>query len=189
MESSASGDDARTRALHAALAELQQWGMDRFSIEGTAHRSHLSPEYIRQNWPSERQLIVDALVDHNERAVAIPDTGSLRDDLITLSLSLADYLNDPVGRRIMRMLVVDSKSQAVDSETRRRFWKARLSVIAIIFTRAAERGELRSDTNAFVALQLLTSPLYTIALYSDLDVEPDYCRTIADAVVRALSRT
>ncbi|AFM15953.1 transcriptional regulator, TetR family [Mycolicibacterium chubuense NBB4] len=181
------GDAAqRAKALDAALAELQQWGVDRFSIEGVAHRSQLSPDYLRRTWDSERQLILDALLSYSEAMITTPDTGSLRGDLTELALSLAAYLNNPVGRRIARMLVVDSKSQAIDSETRYTFWSLRRDTIDVIFRRAAQRKELRSDVRPTVALQLLTSPLHTFALYTNDPVDPDHCRAVADLVTRAI---
>jgi hypothetical protein len=178
----------RAKALEAVLAELQQWGVDRFSIEGAAHRSSLSTDYFRQTWDSERQLIIDALSSYSEMMVVPPDTGSLQGDLTELALSLAAYLNEPVGRRIARMLVVDPKSQAVDSDTRLAFWSLRREAIEVIFERAAERQELRGDVRSVVALQLLTSPLHTFALYSNAPVDPGYCRVVADLVTRAISR-
>ncbi len=177
----------RASALAAALAEVQQWGVDRFSIEGAAQRGRLDPDYFRQNWASEHHLIVDALLDHSEGSVPVPDTGSLRGDLIALSLSVADSLNGSYGRRLLRMLVVDSRSQAVDSDTRGRYWSSRLRTIEVIFHRAAERGELHADVKPFVAIQLLLSPLHTVALYTDIPVDPDYCRAVADMVTRAVS--
>lgn len=185
----ASGADASMRAiaLEAALDELQQWGVDRFSIEGVVHRSQLTPEYIRATWPSERPLIIEALQGYSDRMVAMPDTGSLHGDLTELSLSLGAYLNEPVGRRIARMMVIDSKSLAVDADIRVQFWVLRRTTIDDIFDRAASRGELRENVKPLLTLQLLTSPLHTYALYTDLPLAPGFCRAIADMVTRAVS--
>lgn len=178
---------AREQALEAALAELQQWGVDRFSIQGVAHRSRLDPAFLRTQWDTEQQLIIDALASYSELMISAPDTGSLHGDLTALALSLANYLNEPVGRRIARMLVVDSKSLAVDCDTRVTFYSMRREVIEVIFRRAADRGELRGDVKPIVALQLLTSPLHTFALYRDTPVDPAYCRAVADLVARAIT--
>lgn len=176
----------RAAALEAALAEVQQWGVDRFRLEGVAHRAKLSPDYVRQTWRSEEELISEALLGYSQTMMTLPDTGSLHGDLTELALALAAYLNEPVGRRISRMLVIDSKSQAVDPSTRGHFWNIRREMVEGIFRRAAERGELRDDVKPFVALQLLTSPLHTFALYSNDLISPDYCRTIANLVTRAI---
>ena len=176
----------RAAALEAALAELQQWGVERFRLEGVAHRARVSPEYLRQTWASEEELIAEALLSYSDAMMALPDTGSLQSDLTELALALAAYLNEPVGRRISRMLVIDSKSQDIDMGTRGRFWSVRREMVERIFRRAAERGELRADVKPIVALQLLTSPLHTFALYSNDPIGADYCRTIAELVTRAI---
>lgn len=171
------------------MAELQQWGVDRFSIEGAAQRVHLSPEFIRQTWGGERQLIIDALLDFTHKVAETPDTGSLRGDLTELAYSIADYLNDPVGRRIARMMVVDSKSYEVDLETRGHFWALRQQTFDELLLRAAARGELREDVKPTAVAHLLSSPLHFVALYSEDTVTQNYCRSIADLVARALTPT
>ncbi|MDY6998560.1 MAG: TetR-like C-terminal domain-containing protein [Actinomycetota bacterium] len=179
----------RDAALSAALVELQQWGVERFSIEATAARARLSAEFVRETWGSERELIVEALLRHSEELVTPPDTGSLRGDLTEMALSLADYLNQPDGRRIARMIVIDSKSHEPDLETRRQFWALRQDSLEQMFRRAAERGELREDVDAALALQLLTAPLHNVALFSARPVTPDFCRAVADLVARAVLRS
>ncbi|BBX18361.1 TetR-like C-terminal domain-containing protein [Mycolicibacterium duvalii] len=178
---------AREKALDAALAELQQWGVDRFSIQGVALRTGLDPDFLHAQWDGEQQLIIDALSSYSQMMITPPDTGSLHGDLTELALALAGYLNEPVGRRIARMLVIDSKSLVVDSDTRIAFYATRREVIEVIFRRAADRGELRDDVKPIVALQLLTSPLHTFALYRDAPVDPAYCRAVADLVTRAIA--
>ncbi|MGE0219484.1 TetR-like C-terminal domain-containing protein [Mycolicibacterium sp.] len=177
----------RAGALHAALAELQQWGMDRFSIDGVALRARLSPEYLRQTWASEHELVMEALRDYIDAVITLPDTGSLRGDLTELALALGAFLNRPDGRRIARMFVIDSRSLVVNSLARSEFWALRKQTIQQVFDRAARRGELRGDVKPVVALQLLTSPLHAVALYTDRPVDPDYCRMVADLVTRAIS--
>ncbi len=183
-----SDDDAvaHAAALDAALAEVQQWGVDRFRLEGVAQRAKISADYIRRTWHTEEELIAEALLTYSRAKIVLPDTGSLHGDLTGLALGLADYLNEPVGRRICRMLVVDSRSMAVDSRTRGRFWTVRREMVEAIFRRAAERGELRDDVRPIDGLQLLTSPLHTVALYSDEPIRPGYCHTIATLVTRAI---
>ncbi|MBX7455905.1 TetR/AcrR family transcriptional regulator C-terminal ligand-binding domain-containing protein [Mycolicibacterium sp. 3033] len=177
----------RTVALDAALAELQQWGVDRFSIEGVAHRSELDADLIRRSWHRPQDLIVDALLSSISITIGTPDTGSLAADLGELAESVGVYLNDPVGRRIVRMLVIDSKSHTVDDEARQLLWRRHLEMMETIVERATVRGEYRPEVRPITVLQLLISPLQTCALYTSGQVEPDYCRAVADLVTRAVS--
>lgn len=72
---------AREKALDAALAELQQWGVDRFSIQGVALRTGLDPDFLHAQWNGEQQLIIDALSSYSHMMITPPDTGSLHGDL------------------------------------------------------------------------------------------------------------
>lgn len=112
----------RAVALDAAMMELQQWGVDRISIEGVAHRCGVDPDQLGQLWHSPRDLVVDALTISTSSTIRTPDTSSLAEDLTELAVSVGHYLNEQVGRRIARMLVIDSKSHTVDDETRHLFW-------------------------------------------------------------------
>ncbi|MGE2729872.1 TetR/AcrR family transcriptional regulator C-terminal ligand-binding domain-containing protein [Mycolicibacterium vaccae] len=182
-----SDEDLRAKALDAALEELQQWGVERFSIEGVAARAHLEPAYLRRHWSGESELMVEALASYSGQMITPPDTGSLHGDLTALALSVAHYLNQPVGRRIARMFVIDSKSRVADMRTRVTFYAQRRPLVEAMFRRAVERGEMRDDVKPVVALQLLTSPLHTYALYRDDPLDPAYCRLVADLVARAIA--
>lgn len=183
--------DATVRAavLDAALTELQQWGVDRFSIEGVAHRSDLDANLIRQSWERPQDLIFDALVTSGPAMIDNPDTGSFAGDLRALAEAARAYLNDPVGRRIVRMLVIDGKSHTVDDETRRMFWNRHLGAMDSIVARAITRDQIRPGIRSDTVLQLLIAPLQTFALYNTAPLGRDYCRTVADLVVRAVSST
>lgn len=71
--------------LEAAWQELVAVGYARFTIEGVAARAGTSRPVIYRRWPDRSELAV-AAVRHFGRTepVPTPDTGSVRDDLITL---------------------------------------------------------------------------------------------------------
>ena len=76
----------------------------------------------------------------------------------------------------------------VDVETRAQFWATRQQAVNEILRRAEARGELRDDVRPTVVMQLVSSPLHTLALYSDRPATHDYCQAIADLVARAVTR-
>ncbi|TRW79841.1 TetR family transcriptional regulator [Mycolicibacterium sp. 018/SC-01/001] len=177
----------RAVAVGAALEELRQWGVDRFSIEGVVQRCDLDAELVGRFWPSPHDLIAEALLSSASATIRTPDTGSLARDLDELADSMRTYLNDPDGRRIARMLVIDSKSHTVDQESRRLIWRRHLDMVTTILDRASARGEVRPGVEPVSVMELLSGPLKSCALYSNEPIAPDYCRSIADMVTRAVS--
>jgi AcrR family transcriptional regulator len=71
--------------LTAALDELAANGYSGFTIERVAERAGTSRHVIYRRWPNREALVVAALVRDAERdPLPIPDTGSLREDLLQL---------------------------------------------------------------------------------------------------------
>jgi hypothetical protein len=88
--------------LAAAVEELEMWSFERFSVETVADRAAVDPDIVHRQWNSAEQLMVDALVDHCDQVVIVPDTGSMRSDLAGHLASLAEYFNTAIGRSLLR---------------------------------------------------------------------------------------
>src|ERR1700749_3289295 len=71
--------------LDAAWDELVDKGYSGFTIESVAERARTSRAVIYRRWPTKPELVRAAVgrVGDRER-VEIPDTGSLREDIVEL---------------------------------------------------------------------------------------------------------
>src|SRR5579863_5183615 len=79
-------DDAREQAiLDAAIDLLAEVGYEAMSIEAVAVRAKSSKATIYRRWPGKAELVADAIRRRTEPTLAdLPDTGSLRGDLLAL---------------------------------------------------------------------------------------------------------
>lgn len=128
--------------LDAAWDELVDRGYSGFTIESVAERAATSRAVIYRRWPSKPEL-VRATISHigKREPVDIPDTGSLREDVIELlrranrsrarlgvvvALQLADYFAETgSGLADLRGAFLSDRGSAVDT----------------ILDRAIKRGE------------------------------------------------
>jgi predicted DNA-binding protein (UPF0251 family) len=156
----------RRAILAAAVEELQMWSFERFSVETVADRAAVAQDVVHRRWNSAEQLMVDALVDHCDRIVIVPHTGSMRSDLAGHLASLAAYFNTAIGRSLLRTGVIGPKNWALTS-VRICFWKARVDAVRIIFESAERRNEIRGGIDHNTALQLATGPFFLRGLYSN----------------------
>src|SRR5690348_11570636 len=79
------GAELEEALLEAAWQELVAVGYGRFTFEGVAARAGTSRPVIYRRWPQRSDLALAALRHFSRRdAVSVPDTGSLRNDLIQL---------------------------------------------------------------------------------------------------------
>ena len=178
----------RDAILAAAIDELQKWSFERFSVETVADRAAVNPDVVPRLWNSTEQLIVDALVNHCDQIVIVPNTGSVRSDLAGHLASLAEYFNTAIGRSLLRTGVIGPQNWAPAS-VRSYFWKARVDAVRIIFERAERRNEIRPGIDHNTALQLATGPLFLRGLYSNDPIDTtQLCTLIAELVWRAVRR-
>src|SRR5580692_8480159 len=71
--------------LDAAWEELTDGGYGRFTMDAVVKRAGTSPPVLYRRWPN-REALVRATISHILRRymLEVPDTGSLREDVLTL---------------------------------------------------------------------------------------------------------
>jgi len=80
----------------AAFAEISEVGLRGASMDRIAHRAGTGKAALYRRWPNVRALALDLFISTLDNALpaANPDTGSLRNDLVT-SLSISEAAHDP----------------------------------------------------------------------------------------------
>src|SRR5262245_66439137 len=80
-------------------------GIDAFTIAEVAARARVHETSIYRRWGTKHALARDACLQHAEVALAMPDTGSLRSDLVALLERLTAILVSPEGRALLALSV------------------------------------------------------------------------------------
>jgi AcrR family transcriptional regulator len=181
------GRSARIRAavLDATVDALVAHGIDQVSIADIAARAGVHDTSIYRRWGTREALIVDALFARTEHDLPIPDTGSLRGDLIAAARSLTELLSSPIGALIAgaSALTVDDPDLAA---TRDRYWASRFAFADTVVRRAIERGELPPGVQPRPALDMLAGALHMRAMLTHEPLEPDLPERLADVVLFGL---
>ena len=165
------GRSARVQAsvLKSAFDLLGEKGVGDFSIADVAERAGVHETSIYRRWPTHAALILDACRDFTDEVLPIPDTGSLRSDLIALNTSAKKMLTSRRGRAIVAL----SRIQDADALARRKlFWRARFERLRVMLDRAVARGEFPPDTDPVMFLEMLIAPFYFRLLVTDESLEP-----------------
>ncbi|MFJ9446226.1 TetR-like C-terminal domain-containing protein [Kitasatospora sp. NPDC101235] len=123
----------------------------------------------------------------SDEGIPVPDTGAVRTDLAAFARALAGYLATPTGRAVARAASLSSDDPDL-AEAWQAFWQSRLDQAGAIVSRAVERGELPTDTDTALALELLCSPLQTRSLLGHRPIEPDLPERLTDMVLDGLRR-
>lgn len=137
------GKALENAVLGAAYSELLEGGYTNFTMESVAARAHTSRPVLYRRWSNRADLAVAAIrYTMHKHPVKIPNTGSVRDDLIALLRQYSDK------RAVIAILFTVQMSEYF-SETRSSPGDLRTSVIQgdrsqldVVLTRGVERGEI-----------------------------------------------
>jgi AcrR family transcriptional regulator len=153
------GRSARVRdsVLKAVFELIAEQGAENFGVAEVAARADVHETSIYRRWPSRDLLINDACRHHMEDALPIPDTGSLRSDLIAFQRHVHDMLASSQGQVILALTRLQSQRAR---SNRHEYWQQRFQRLRLIFDRAVARGEFPREADPIVALQTLIAPVY-----------------------------
>jgi AcrR family transcriptional regulator len=181
------GRSARVReaVLHATLDALSEHEPGTVTISEIARRAGVHATSIQRRWGSKDNVVLDALLTLSQEKLPIPDTGSLRGDLIAFSRSMAGYLGSTAGETVVRTLAASEDDSDMADNREQLVW-ARYEAARVMIDRAAERGELRPGTNPQTALELLVGPLHYRALITRHPIDGGCIEEMVDTLLRGL---
>lgn len=179
-------DAVRLQILDAALAELIANHFDGFTLEKVAARAGVEVLAVKQDWPNTPELLVAALTEYGDRYVPMPDTGSLRDDLMHYAKSYAETMNSPLGRRLVDALIVRPRDWDV-SGSRATFFDGRSDRAIAIMRRGIERGECAPDTDAVRVADLIGAGLSLPVMLYDRLITEEHCEFVVDTVLNGVA--
>jgi len=181
------GRSARVRAavFEATLQVLQERGYELTSIAEIAGRAGVHETSIYRRWGTKEALLVEAVLARTEEVIRVPDTGTLRSDLVQLLEELRMFFQSPLGVAITQLLV----SIAGDPEmtaARQTYWSRRFTLVKVMFERAVQRGEIRASIDPQLLTETVIGPLYVRLLLTNEPLHRDLPEQIVDLVLHGV---
>jgi AcrR family transcriptional regulator len=153
------GRSARVRSavLQSAFIVLTEQGIEAFTVAEVAARAGVHETSIYRRWGTKTALALDACLHFAEATLVVPDTGSLRSDLVAVLERLVALLASPQGQAFLA-LTASRHPDAVAA--RRSYFRRRFALARVMFDKAASRGEFPRRVDPLVFLEALIAPLY-----------------------------
>lgn len=171
-----------TEILEATLAELQDAGYDRMTMDAVAKRAGASKATIYRHWPNKADLVVTAIRRMKGQDAPGPDTGTLRGDLLAL-LAGAGPQSAEDQLCVMRGMV---SACGTDPELATAFFDqvvdAKRSDALEILQRAQERGEVSEATDIQFLVDAAPAMLVFRHLLTPYPVDEHYVTRLVDEV-------
>jgi AcrR family transcriptional regulator len=171
---------ARTRAavLGAAIDLLAERGYAGFSVEGVVERTGIAKTTLYRHWPTRDDLLAAAIARLDGAGLdgsgldgsrldsaglggagSLPDTGSVRQDLLDLQARRVRAARTTQWERCMPALVEAAAHHPELAEVIARLTGQILAQIETLLARGVERGELRDGLDPQLAASVLIGPI------------------------------
>lgn len=137
------GKDLENALLAAAWTELTERGYPAFTLEAVAKRAGTSTPVIYRRW-ANKALMVEAAIAHAsvQRVVDVPDTGTLRGDLIAVMRAANASRTDLLVAVAVLLDGYFADTGSNPRQLREQILQGRHSAAETIVQRAVQRGEV-----------------------------------------------
>lgn len=176
---------ARNKLLAVAAEILVGEGVGAVTAEEVARRSGVAKTTLYRHFGTTEALVF-ATVQANVAALDLPDTGTLRGDLVVIHHAYLDVASLQQSRELFAWMVARSIEDPVNRE---RFRQARMqprgpTVVAL--QRAIARGEIDPGLDLDMAMHIIQGPLISMRIVDNSEVSDRDLEAMLDMTVRAL---
>jgi AcrR family transcriptional regulator len=169
--------------VDTVLLELRCTGYRSITMEGIARKIGCARASLYRRWPSKRHLVAYAVVTELG-ANPSPDTGSLRRDLMGAVRTLITGFQGALGPALAGLVGEMADDPALARTIRKEVLAKRRRSIRAAFRRGIKRGEIRSDVNIELLMDMLTAPFYFRTLFGHVKLRSAMIEAVVDTVLR-----
>jgi AcrR family transcriptional regulator len=172
--------------LQAALDVLAETGYDGMTIDMVAARAKAGKATLYRRWPSKGHLVVDAVAcmkSTDAQAGAMPDTGTLRGDL----LAMIKPHTVEQGERKLRIMAglssMMSREPHLAGVAKRQILEPQMAITRTLLQRAKDRGEIPADIDIEQISCISPAMAAHRALVLGQPVTPEFVLSLIDNVI------
>jgi AcrR family transcriptional regulator len=178
---------AHQAILDSAIELLLEDGFTGMSMEGVAARAGVGKATIYRRWSSKTELVAEAIACLKTE-LELPDTGSVRADLLDLGRQALASLGDPEYANLLaRMRGETAKHPELREAYQHKLVTPRREVLAAVIRRGIERGELRADLDIELLVDMVVGPVIYRSLIGGR-FGPDHLERLADGILEGIRR-
>ena len=183
----------RSEAVHRAILDaarvlLIEEGFTRLRLEHVAARAGVGKNTIYRRWASKEDLTLELLLELARPHLSIRDVGDTRAELLAaVENPIRAITESPFGPVIRAMMSQIAGNPAIGDPFRAAVVATRRAEIGRVIERGIGRGDLRVDSDASVATELLAGPVYFRLVFGGA-LDDDLARRIVDVVLNGLAR-
>ena len=169
--------------LDATTELLADGGIAGLSMDMVAKRAGVGKATIYRRWQSKEELVLDAM-GVAPPVIPLPDTGTVRGDLVAYATALARKFGAAPTSDILPHLI---EAACYDERLRtllQEYTRLRQQTVRTIFQRGYERGEFTDDDDRELIVDLMMGAFFYRRLMSGDPFTPRFAVRLVDFVLR-----
>jgi AcrR family transcriptional regulator len=182
------GERFRLAVLATTVELITAEGIEAVTVATVAAAAGVHESSIYRNFGTWENLVRKAVEQHTDNALAVPDTGSLDEDLRGYAASLVSFLADPAGEVLLRLGARPQSTVNEDPAWRERFWQDRLDRACAMVARGIERGEVRPDCDPRLLVEALNGVLFAKVLFFQEPLHAGLVDELVEQLLRGVRR-
>ena len=184
-------DESRDAAILQAAGDLlAEVGYEHLTMDAVAARAGAGKATLYRRWPSKSELIADAVASCTLPAAEpaeLPDTGSLRSDLLAAAAARRGGVDTRQLRIMGGLLAAVPHDPALAAIVGRRFVAPQRALLARLFSRAVERGEIPAGRDVDVLAKIAPAMVFHRVMVEGLRVDDAFIHELVDQVIVPLA--
>lgn len=170
--------------MTAAIDVLAEVGYERMTVDMVAARAKAGKATLYRRWPSKADLVLDAVGCMGAaKAGPLPDTGSLRGDLVALLSPRTVHDADHKLKVMLGLASVTAHSPELAESIREAFLEPRAAVTRALLERAKERGEISPSCDVGLLSRVSSSMVISRAMFEHRPVDRAFLLSVIDGVI------
>ena len=184
----ARGEPIVDAVLLHTLDELASAGFAGLSIERIAQKAEVNKTSVYRRWPNREALVSAALGRIlSDVAAKIPDTGSLRGDLLGLLAPVCELMGSELGKAVTRAALTGSSASSVNQLALLQLDKTSKPLRAVV-ARARARGEWRAGADPRQLVFMLVGAVMHRALLEHAPLSRRWLTSLVDLALSGVLR-
>jgi len=182
-------DASRLAILNATLKLLEEQTVQQITIAAIAKNAGVGKATIYRWWSSKASIVIDAFVQNHVVHTPMPKGTSACAALAAHMRLLVEQYSGWPGKIVAQILAEGQSDPDVLREFRERFWYGRRAMVREVLERGRRQGELRTDVDAELQMDLLYASIYERLLMGHLPLDGEFASTLSATVLGLLGTT
>lgn len=185
-------DTLDARIIESAITVLSEIGFDSMTMDMVAGKAKAGKATVYRRWSSKAELVRDALIRMSRNSVELdrlPDTGSLRGDLLSLMKPYSAEYSERKLRVLAKLGSFFSENRKSAEEVTAGIFEPWTDANRALMKRAATRGEISADADIEMACEVINAITSYRTLTQNKPFNKDSYAVLLDNIVLPALKT